>query len=263
MGAEHGPTLMLVHGFGCDQNLWRLVADRTQSRTSVWSSSTSWGRDCRTQAAWDATKYSSLSGYAADILDILDELDLRDVVFVGHSVSAMIGALATITDPARFAKLVLLTLPLLHRRRRLPRRIFESRHRRTPRVPGAELPWLVARNGTRHHGHPGPARTSRMNWRDTFCQHRPGVRARIRRHHVPVGQSRRPRRGYRCRPWLSNARRIPSRRREVGAYVHAHISGQSARSLWTPPDIARTSAPRRPPHRRSPPSPAQRDRRQR
>ena len=54
-------------------------------------------------------KYSSLSGYADDVLEIVAELDLRDVVFVGHSVSAMIGTLATITDPSRFAKLVLLT----------------------------------------------------------------------------------------------------------------------------------------------------------
>lgn len=56
--------------------------------------------------AWDPEKYSSLSGYAADIVD---ELDLRDVVLVGHPVSAMIGTLATITDPTRSSKLVLLT----------------------------------------------------------------------------------------------------------------------------------------------------------
>lgn len=104
----NGPTILLVHGFGCDQNLWRLVVDRLQSdfRLILIDLVGSGSSDPR---AWDANKYASLSGYAADILEIVDALDLRDVVFVGHSVSAMIGALATIEDPRRFAKLVLLT----------------------------------------------------------------------------------------------------------------------------------------------------------
>jgi len=104
----NGPTILLVHGFGCDQNLWRLVVDRLQSdfRLILIDLVGSGSSDPR---AWDAKKYSSLSGYAADILEVVDALDLRDVVFVGHSVSAMIGALATIEDPRRFAKLVMLT----------------------------------------------------------------------------------------------------------------------------------------------------------
>jgi sigma-B regulation protein RsbQ len=108
MGAEHGPTLMLVHGFGCDQNLWRLVVDQLKSDFRIVLIDLV-GSGLSDPAAWDTAKYSSLAGYAADILDIVNELDLRDVIFVGHSVSAMIGALATITDPSRFAKLVLLT----------------------------------------------------------------------------------------------------------------------------------------------------------
>jgi sigma-B regulation protein RsbQ len=103
-----GPTILLVHGFGCDQNLWRLVAGRLESdfRLVLIDLVGSGSSDPR---AWDAKKYASLSGHAADILEIVDALDLRDVVFVGHSVSAMIGALATIEDPRRFAKLVMLT----------------------------------------------------------------------------------------------------------------------------------------------------------
>jgi sigma-B regulation protein RsbQ len=58
-------------------------------------------------AAFDKTKYATLGGYAQDLLEICRELDLRDAVFVGHSVSAMIGALAAIEEPDRFAKLVL------------------------------------------------------------------------------------------------------------------------------------------------------------
>ncbi|MDT7645185.1 MAG: sigma-B regulation protein RsbQ, partial [Pseudonocardiales bacterium] len=60
-------------------------------------------------AAWQPRRYATLSGYAEDVLAILRELDLREVVFVGHSVSAMIGVLAAIEEPERFAKLVLLT----------------------------------------------------------------------------------------------------------------------------------------------------------
>lgn len=97
-----------MHGFGCDQNLWRLVVDRLKSdfRLVLIDLVGSGASDPR---AWDPAKYASLSGYAADILDVVDTLDLQDVVFVGHSVSAMIGVLAITTDPARFGKLVMLT----------------------------------------------------------------------------------------------------------------------------------------------------------
>ncbi|MFY9920753.1 MAG: alpha/beta hydrolase [Mycobacterium sp.] len=98
----------MVHGFGCDQNLWRPVVDRLKSDFRLILIDLV-GSGLSDPGAWDPAKYSSLSGYAADILDIVDELDLRDVVLVGHSVSAMIGTLATISDPTRFAKLVLLT----------------------------------------------------------------------------------------------------------------------------------------------------------
>jgi sigma-B regulation protein RsbQ len=59
-------------------------------------------------SAWSPTKYGSLAGYADDVLEICRELELHDVVFVGHSVSAVIGVLAAAQEPARFAKLVLI-----------------------------------------------------------------------------------------------------------------------------------------------------------
>lgn len=108
VGAESGPTLLLVHGFGCNQNLWRPVVDRLKSDFRLVLIDLV-GSGLSDPGAWDPAKYSSLSGYAADILDVVNELDLRDVVLVGHSVSAMIGTLATITDATRFSKLVLLT----------------------------------------------------------------------------------------------------------------------------------------------------------
>ena len=108
VGVDDGPTILLVHGFGCDQNLWRHVVDELKSDFRLVLIDLV-GSGSADPTAWDATKYSSLAGYAADILDIVDQLDLHDVVYVGHSVSAMIGALATIRDSSRFAKLVLLT----------------------------------------------------------------------------------------------------------------------------------------------------------
>jgi sigma-B regulation protein RsbQ len=108
VGAEGAPVLFLAHAFGCDQNLWRLVVDRLASDFRIVLMDHV-GSGASEPDAWDAAKYSSLGGYAADIVEILEEIDLRDVVFVGHSVAAMIGALAAISAPERFAKLVMLT----------------------------------------------------------------------------------------------------------------------------------------------------------
>jgi sigma-B regulation protein RsbQ len=108
VGKPDGPTVMLAHGFGCDQHLWQPVADRIAGRFRLvlFDHVGSGNSD---PAAWDPQRYAELSGYAEDVLDIVVELDLHDVVFVGHSVSAMIGVLASISAPERFRKLVLLT----------------------------------------------------------------------------------------------------------------------------------------------------------
>ena len=107
-GVDGGPTIMLAHGFGCDQHLWRLVEARLASsfRLVLFHHVGSGASD---PSAWDPRRYESLQGYADDILGIVNELDLRDVTFVGHSVAAMMGVLAVSTDPSRFARLVLLT----------------------------------------------------------------------------------------------------------------------------------------------------------
>ena len=107
-GVEDGPTIMLAHGFGCDQHLWRLVEARLASsfRVVLFDHVGSGASD---PSAWDPKRYESLQGYADDILGIVHDLDLHDVTFVGHSVAAMMGVLAVATDPSRFARLVLLT----------------------------------------------------------------------------------------------------------------------------------------------------------
>jgi sigma-B regulation protein RsbQ len=107
-GREDGRLVMLAHGFGCDQNMWRLVLPelQRQSRILLFDQVGAGRSDL---SAWNPQRYGSLDGYADDVLRICHELDLRDVVFVGHSVSAMIGVLAVNREPDRFAALVLLT----------------------------------------------------------------------------------------------------------------------------------------------------------
>jgi sigma-B regulation protein RsbQ len=107
IGQPDGPMLMLAHGFGCDQNLWRLVLPALTERFRVVLFDYV-GSGRSDPSAWDRARYSSLEGYAADVLEICAALELTDVVFVGHSVSAMVGVLAAARDPRRFAKLVLL-----------------------------------------------------------------------------------------------------------------------------------------------------------
>ncbi|WP_229694285.1 alpha/beta fold hydrolase [Lentzea pudingi] len=108
LGHHHSPTLLLAHGFGCDQHLWRLVAPVLSERFRVvLFDHVGSGRS--DSSAWSAERYSTLDAYAEDVLEICSELDLRDVVLVGHSVSAMIAVLAANRDADRFAKLVLLT----------------------------------------------------------------------------------------------------------------------------------------------------------
>jgi sigma-B regulation protein RsbQ len=99
---------MLAHGFGCDQSLWsRLAARLAPSFRLVLFDHVGCGAS--DPSAWDAQRYSSLDAYADDILDIVRELELHDVVLVGHSVAAIIGVLAVAADPSRFSKLVLVT----------------------------------------------------------------------------------------------------------------------------------------------------------
>ena len=105
-GAVRGQPMLFAHGFGCDQNMWRYVAPEfaDEYRIVLFDHVGAGGSDL---SAYDRAKYSSLEGYAADVLEICRELELRDVIFVGHSVSAMIGVLAAAKEPDRFAKLIL------------------------------------------------------------------------------------------------------------------------------------------------------------
>lgn len=99
-------TLMFAHGFGCDQNMWRLVVPAFEAdfRIVTFDHVGAGGSDL---SAFDRQKYSHLSGYAQDVVEICRALELNDVIFVGHSVSSMIGVLAAQAAPELFASLIM------------------------------------------------------------------------------------------------------------------------------------------------------------
>jgi len=99
--------MVFSHGYGCDQNMWSAVAPAfaAQYRLILFDHVGAGNSDLQ---AYEQAKYSSLQGYAGDILEIFDELKLEDAIFVGHSVSAVIGILAAIKRPELFDKLVLI-----------------------------------------------------------------------------------------------------------------------------------------------------------
>ncbi len=105
-GQLDGPPIVFAHGFGCDQNMWRFVwpAFADEHRVILFDH-VGPGRSDR--QAFDPDHYQSLEGYAEDVLAILRALDVHEAVFVGHSVSAMIGALAAVAEPERFSRLVM------------------------------------------------------------------------------------------------------------------------------------------------------------
>jgi sigma-B regulation protein RsbQ len=106
-GRPGGPVVVLAHGFGCDQNMWRLVVPLLEDEfTVVLFDHVGAGRS--DLSAWSRERYSSMEGYVQDVLEICRELALGPVTFVGHSVSATMGVLAAAREPEAFAGLVLL-----------------------------------------------------------------------------------------------------------------------------------------------------------
>jgi sigma-B regulation protein RsbQ len=105
-GVPGGRPIVFAHGFGCDQGMWRFVAPdfEVDHRVVLFDQVGSGNSDL---SAYDRDKYGSLRGYAADLVEICRELQLTDVVFVGHSVSAMIGVLAFEQAPELFGALVM------------------------------------------------------------------------------------------------------------------------------------------------------------
>ena len=106
ISGQGGATMVFSHGFGCDQTMWRYLAPAFEDRFRVLTYDLV-GSGRSDLSAYDRRRYASLHGYADDLLDILDAYATGPVIFVGHSVSAMIGMLATIKAPERFVAQVM------------------------------------------------------------------------------------------------------------------------------------------------------------
>ena len=100
--------MVFIHGFGCDQTLWRFVAPAFEARYRVITFDYV-GAGLSDRSAYEPARYGSLDAYAEDVLSICRALDLEDVILVGHSVSATVAMLAAIEEPDRFRDLVLIT----------------------------------------------------------------------------------------------------------------------------------------------------------
>jgi sigma-B regulation protein RsbQ len=98
--------MLFAHGFGCDQNMWRFVAPAFADdyRIVLFDYVGSGKSDL---GAYDAGRYGSLDGYTQDVLDVCHALELENVIFVGHSVSSMVGVMAANREPDRFSDLIL------------------------------------------------------------------------------------------------------------------------------------------------------------
>ncbi|HTE25692.1 alpha/beta fold hydrolase [Flavitalea sp.] len=99
-------AILFAHGFGCDQNMWRFLTSEFEENYRVILFDYV-GAGKSDISSYNTERYSSLQGYAQDVLDICEALDLRNIIFVGHSVSSMIGLLAAIEKPEIFSNLIM------------------------------------------------------------------------------------------------------------------------------------------------------------
>ncbi|MFQ4149920.1 alpha/beta hydrolase [Arthrobacter sp. LAPM80] len=107
LGREDGPVVMFAHGFGCDRGTWeKMLPYFIETHRVVLFDHV--GAGDSDLASYDSVKYATLDGYAGDVIEICDALDLSDVTLVAHSVSGMIAIAAAVKDPRRLGKIVLL-----------------------------------------------------------------------------------------------------------------------------------------------------------
>ena len=99
-------TMLFAHGFGCDQNMWRFITPAFENDYSIVLFDYV-GAGKSDISSYNPERYSSLQGYAQDVIDVCKALNLTDVIFVGHSVSSMIGLLAAIDYPEFFNKIIM------------------------------------------------------------------------------------------------------------------------------------------------------------
>ncbi len=237
-GVAEGRPMVFVHGFGCDQAMWRFVApDFEVDHRVVLLDLVGAGRS--DLSAYDPEKYNSLQGYASDIVEVCRELELRGRRPRGAlgqrddrrpRLPAGAGAVRRAGDGR--------AQPPLRRRRRLRRRLQPHRHRRAAGRARRQPPRLVDPDGAGDHGQPRASGAGR-GAHQQLLPHRSRDRRAVRPRHVPVGQPRRP--AHRAVPTLvlqcSEDAIAPD---VVGRFVAEQVPG----SVFHP---ARGDGPRSPP----------------
>lgn len=98
--------MLFAHGFGCDQNMWRFITPAFEEHYKIILFDYV-GAGKSDISAYNPERYATLEGYAKDVLEICEELQLEDVIFVGHSVSSMIGLLAALEEPKHFSRMIM------------------------------------------------------------------------------------------------------------------------------------------------------------
>ncbi|KAF5469269.1 hypothetical protein F2P56_013355, partial [Juglans regia] len=100
--------VVLGHGFGTDQSVWKHLVPHLVDEYSVILYD-NMGAGTTNPDYFDFERYSTLEGFAYDLLAILEEVQLDSCIFVGHSFSAMIGSIASIIRPDLFSKILMLS----------------------------------------------------------------------------------------------------------------------------------------------------------
>lgn len=100
-------TILMAHGFGCDQKMWQYLSPHfvDDYRLVLFDYVGSGNSDI---TAYTTEKYRHLEGYAQDVLDIIHELQLENILFIGHSISSMIGMIAAIKEPQHFSEIIMI-----------------------------------------------------------------------------------------------------------------------------------------------------------
>ncbi|MFE6827912.1 alpha/beta fold hydrolase [Streptomyces sp. NPDC057690] len=240
-GDPQGPTVVLAHGFGCDQNMWRLTVPALAERYRVVMFDYV-GSGRSELSAFSEARYSSLDGYARDVVEVCEALDLRDAVFVGHSVSAMIGVLAADTAPERIGALVMVAPS--------PRYIDDTGYRGGFSAPDIDelltslesnyLGWSAAMAPVIMGNPDRPELGDEL--RNSFCATDPDM-ARVFARTTFLSDSRDDLKSVRVPTLVLECTQDAIAPREVGAFVHRSIPGSTLITLDAIGHCPQLSAP--------------------
>ncbi|MFJ2400630.1 alpha/beta fold hydrolase [Streptomyces xanthochromogenes] len=240
-GNLQGPTVILAHGFGCDQNMWRLtVPALAEDHRVVLFDYVGAGRS--DSSAFSERRYASLHGYAQDVVDVCEALDLRDAAFVGHSVSSMIGVLAAAMVPGRIGSLVMVAPS--------PRYIDEDGYRGG--FSAEDIEELLASLEANYLGWSGAMAPVIMGNEDrpelgdelknSFCATDPEM-ARVFARTTFLSDSREELKSVQVPTLVLECTQDAIAPREVGAFVHRAIAGSTLITLDATGHCPHLSAP--------------------